>query len=418
VKLNLPKLPRRLSLPVLPKVPILLPVVFVFLLLLFLTRQISLLAKRSMSLQEEFDQISASLTESQEQLASKSAELEELQSQDQVKVNLELNENLRNIKNTYSSAVATYEDLLKLKEQTDDTQDLDELYTQVLLDLTKEDYHSAQGKLGEIAAKIDAEQARLIAASTPPPQNVPESSTPPGSGYSRQSVPTDTGSFLVSIVAADLGSTRVIVDTASDGDCHNDCPVLSLATYVARNGAFAGINGSYFCPASYPSCSGKTNTFDTLTMNKNKVYFNSDNNVYSTIPAVIFGSGWVRFVGQSLEWGRDTGVDGVLANKPLLVSGGNLVFTGGGEAKEGARGGRSFVANKGNTIYIGVVHSATVAESAKVMQALGMENALNLDDGGSTALWSGGPASPGASQGGYKVGPGRDLPNVILFVGK
>jgi hypothetical protein len=42
------------------------------------------------------------------------------------------------------------------------------------------------------------------------------------------------------------------------------------------------------------------------------------------------------------------------------------------------------------------------------MKAMGMENALNLDNGGSTALWSGG----------YKVGPGRDLPNVILFVGK
>ena len=408
MKLNLPKLPRRLSLPVLPKIQILLPSVFVLLLLLFLTRQTFLLAKRSMSLQEEFDQTSASLTASQEQLASKSAEIEELQSQDQVKVNRELNQNLKDIKNTYTNAVSTYEDLLRLKEQTGKTQGFDELFTQALLDLAKEDYLAAQGKLSDLGGKIDAEQARLIAASTPPPQNVPESSTPPESGYSRQSVPTDAGSFLVSIVAADLGNTRVIVDTASDGDCHNDCPVLSLSTFVARNGAFAGINGSYFCPASYPSCGGKTNTFDTLAMNKNKVYINSDNNVYSTIPAVIFGSGWVRFVGQSLEWGRDTGVDGVLANKPLLVSGGNLVFTSGGEAKEQARGGRSFVANKGNTIYIGVVNSATVAESAKVMQALGMENALNLDDGGSTALWSGG----------YKVGPGRDLPNVILFVGK
>jgi len=408
VKINLPKLPRHLSLPVLPKLPILLPVVFVLVLLLFLTRQTLLLAKRSISLQEKFDQTNASLTVSQEHLASKSAELEEFQNQDQVKINRELNQNLKNIKNTYTSAVSTYEDLLRLKEQTGKTDDLDSLFTQVLLDLAKEDYLSAQGKLSELGGKIDTEQDRLVAAAVPVPQNVPESTSPPGSGYSRQSVPTDAGSFLVSLVAADLNSARVIVDTASDGDCHNDCPVLSLATFVSRNGAFAGINGSYFCPASYPSCGGKTNTFDTLAMNKNKTYFNSDNNVYSTIPAVIFGDGWVRFVGQTLEWGRDTGVNGVLANKPLLVSGGNIVFSGGGEAKEGARGGRSFVANKGSTVYIGVVHSATVAESAKVMKALGMENALNLDDGGSTALWSNG----------YKVGPGRDLPNVILFVGK
>lgn len=56
--------------------------------------------------------------------------------------------------------------------------------------------------------------------------------------------------------------------------------------------------------------------------------------------------------------------------------------------------------------YIGVVHGATVAESAKVIQAMGIKNAINLDSGGSSAFWSGG----------YKVGPGRDLPNVVLFV--
>ena len=66
------------------------------------------------------------------------------------------------------------------------------------------------------------------------------------------------------------------------------------------------------------------------------------------------------------------------------------------------------MANKGQTVFIGVVHSATVAESARVLKTLGMENAMNLDNGGSTALWSGG----------YKVGPGRNLPNVILFVRK
>ncbi len=76
--------------------------------------------------------------------------------------------------------------------------------------------------------------------------------------------------------------------------------------------------------------------------------------------------------------------------------------------------GRSFVANRGSIVYIGVVHSATVAEAAHVLAAMGMENALNLDNGGSTALWSGLPAQAG----GYKVGPGRNLPNAILFVSK
>lgn len=249
---------------------------------------------------------------------------------------------------------------------------------------------------------------KASAAPTPIPAPVVTNNTPPGAGYSRQNVSVEGKSFLVSIIAADLGSTRVIVDTASDSDCSNDCPVLSLADYVSRNGAYAGVNGSYFCPATYPSCAGKTNSYDTLLMNKNKKYFNTDNNVYSTVPAVIFGSSWIRFVSRSLEWGRDTGIDGVIANYPLLVLGGQVVYGGDSDPKHQSKGNRSFVGAKGNTVYIGVVYSSTLSESAKVLQALGMQDALNLDDGGSTALWSGG----------YKVGPGRNLPNAVLFVRK
>lgn len=66
------------------------------------------------------------------------------------------------------------------------------------------------------------------------------------------------------------------------------------------------------------------------------------------------------------------------------------------------------MANKGNTVYIGFVYNATMGESARTLKALGMENAMNLDEGGSTALW----------YGGYKLGPGRNIPNAILFVRK
>ncbi len=237
----------------------------------------------------------------------------------------------------------------------------------------------------------------------PPP---PTNNTPPSSGYSHQTVATEIGSFTVDIVAADLNSTRVIVDTASDGNCSSNCPVLSLGEYVTRSGAYAGINGSYFCPASYPQCAGKENSFDTLLMNKNKVYFNSDNNVYSSVPAAIFSAGSARFVGQSLEWGRDTGVDGVIANHPMTLSGGNIVFEGNSDPKQGSKGSRSFVGAGEGKVYIGVVRNVTVAESAYVHKALGLSEALNLDSGGSSALWSGG----------YKVGPGRSIPNALLFI--
>ncbi len=229
---------------------------------------------------------------------------------------------------------------------------------------------------------------------------------PPNAGFAKQSVKTDAGIFTISIVSADVNSTKVIVDTASSSDCTSNCPALSLSDYVTRNGGYAGVNGSYFCPKDYPSCAGKENTFDLLVMNKDKHYFNSDNNVYSTNPVVGFRNGSVNFVTAGSQWGRDTSLNGVLMNYPLLVFGGNVSFGGDSDPKKGSKGSRSFVANRGNIVYIGVVHSATVAESARVMKALGMDNALNLDSGGSTALW----------YGGYKVGPGRAIPNAIIFV--
>jgi Phosphodiester glycosidase len=339
------------------------------------------------------------------QLEAVKSELETLQSQDQVQINNELKAEISNIQKTYNQAIETYEHLLILKEKSNKTPTFDELFTDALVLLRDKNYASASAILAKLDTQISEEEKKL-ASSVVIPANIVQNNTPPGAGYSRQQVSSDAGNFMVSVVAADTASTKIIVDTASESDCGNNCPVLPLATYVSRNNAFAGINGSYFCPASYPSCNGKTNSFDLLVMNKNKYYFNSSNNVYSSNPAVIFGSGYIRFVSSASQWGRDTGVDGVISNYPLLVEGGAIRFGGDDDPKKGSVGNRSFVSNKGTTAYIGIVHNATVAESARVLKAMGMENAMNLDSGGSTALWSGG----------YKSGPGRDIPNAILFV--
>lgn len=362
--------------------------------------RISMLEVMSMDLGEENEEL-------KQQLAENLMKLTELENEDQFKVNQDLRNKIASIESTYKKAVSTYEDLLDLKAKSNNTGALDTDFARAITLLANQNYEEADKTLTTLSGKITSEETR-VATTFQIPATVPVSNETPGAGYSRQTVDTEIGQYLVSMVAGDLSSTRVIVDTASTATCTNDCPVLPLADYVSRNGAFAGINGSYFCPASYPSCAGKTNSFDTLLMNKDKVYFNSENNVYSNVPAVIFGGSYIRFVGASSQWGRDTGIDSMIANQPLLVSGGNVVFGGDGDPKKGSKAGRSFVANKGNTVYIGVVHNATVAEAAIVLKALGMENGLNLDSGGSTALWSSG----------YKVGPGRNIPNAILFVRK
>lgn len=342
------------------------------------------------------------------QLTTTSKNLKDLKGQDQIAINKKLEGEIDNIQKTYKTAVSSYEKLLDLKTAAKKTDPkLDELFSQALKLLADKNYASAGSDLKSLIDQIDAEQKK-IASEFLIPANVPVSNNAPGSGFGRQQVQSDVGTFLVDIISADLGSTRVIVDTASDEDCHDNCPVLPLGDYVARSGAYAGINGTYFCPATYPSCAGKTNSFDLLVMNKNKHYFNSDNNVYSTNPAVIFGNGWIRFVNQAHEWGRDTGVDGVISNFPLVLSGGNAAFGGNNDSKQGSKGSRSFVASKGNTVSIGVVYNATVAEVGYALEALGLENAMNLDSGGSTALW----------YKGYKAGPGRNIPNAVLFVRK
>jgi exopolysaccharide biosynthesis protein len=48
-------------------------------------------------------------------------------------------------------------------------------------------------------------------------------------------------------------------------------------------------------------------------------------------------------------------------------------------------------------------------EFAYVFKSLGATGALNLDTGGSTALYYGGR---------YVYGPGRDIPNAIIFATK
>lgn len=333
--------------------------------------------------------------------------LTELQNNDQYLRNKTLEEEIKNTQETYKKAVSVYEDLLDLKDRSKDTSKLDEAFASSLSLLSQRNYTSAEAKLASLSKDIKSEMDK-IAATFKIPENIPIESSAPASGYRRQKVQIDSGTFMVDIISADIGSTKVIVDTASDSDCGNNCPVLSLSDYVSRNSAYAGVNGTYFCPSTYPTCAGKTNSFDLLVMNKNKTYFNSSNNVYSNNPAVIFGDNYIRFVSAASQWGRDTSPNGVLSNYPLLVFNSNISFNGDEDPKHINKGGRSFVANKGSNIFIGVVHNATVAESAKAMKALGMENAMNLDDGGSVALWFSG----------YKVGPGRNIPNAILLVKK
>lgn len=369
-----------------------------------LTSQLDRVSKEKKS-KEIF--LMSAIASTEAQLSSVSAAFEDLRNDDQVLINTSLTEEIANIRSTYTETVKEYELLLDVKSVSKNTGELDKLFAQTLSLLANREYTTASAVLKDLRGKIATEKQKYIAVQVVP-ESLPVSTSAPANGYQRVRVAANGTFYQVDIVAGDMGSTKVIVDTGNDGDCSDNCTVLSLGDYVGRNGAYAGINGGYFCPASYPSCAGKTNTFDTLVMNKNKTLINVANNVYSTVPGVAFYSGSMSFYGQTLQWGKDQGADSYIANRPLLLSGGTILGNA-DDAKQTSIGPRSFVGNKGGTAYIGVVYNANVYQAAQVLSVLGLDNALNLDSGGSTALWA---------AGGYKAGPGRAIPNAILFVNK
>ncbi|MEI6532605.1 MAG: phosphodiester glycosidase family protein [Candidatus Roizmanbacteria bacterium] len=237
--------------------------------------------------------------------------------------------------------------------------------------------------------------------------------TMPGIGHTRGEVETPTGNFIVSCIGANKSTTKVITDSASEDTCKNDCPVSSLDNYVSKNGGYAGINGMYFCPADYPDCTDKKNSFDTLFFQSNKkVYLNSENNIYSTIPFVVFNNDAnPRFMQKSLEWGRDTNVMAGTAGNPMLVFNGQAnTSTDGLVTKQTVtKSNRGAIVEKDANIYLCIVEKATVPDASQVFGILGATNALNIDGGGSSALYFNGR---------YLYGPGRQIPTAIIFANR
>ncbi len=240
--------------------------------------------------------------------------------------------------------------------------------------------------------------------------NLPTISSLSGEGFLRSQVNTDFGTFPLTCIGGAKSSTKIVTDTANDDDCTNNCSTMPLADFVNRNHGFAGMNGSYFCPASYPSCESKKDSFDTLAFNSRLGrYINSNNNVYSVLPFwVFFHDGSSRVLSQTLSWGRDTNISGGMAGNPLLVSGGKSVLnTANLDQKQStASFGVNAIVETANTYYFCHLQKATIAQSAKVYEILGASSAMNVDGGGSAALYAGG----------YKVGPGRNIPNALIMV--
>lgn len=264
---------------------------------------------------------------------------------------------------------------------------------------------------GEKTAAIDFSLTVYVAK--PKATSAPStSSSSDGYGsYSRQTVSTSRGAFTVDIITTDLNNSavKIVTDTAASSECANNCPTKSLSSYYSSNNGFAAINGTYFCPTDYASCAGQTGSYFWRIFNSNLHYFINANNSYTdNDPILVFTTGnTAHFYRQASSFSAGSSTQAAIAGAEIVY--GNQVsynYDRLDDKQKYTKSNRGALGIKGSTVYGVVGRSATVIDMAYVMQALGVDAALNLDGGGSSALMY---------NGSYKVGPGRSLPNAIIF---
>ena len=227
-------------------------------------------------------------------------------------------------------------------------------------------------------------------------------------GYSRLAVPTAAGTFSTYLIKERLDAVRVRTVTASTTDCASSCPAKPLDRYVSENGAYAGIHGSYFCPPDYAPCAGIVNTYDYAVYNSNLGrWINARHLANPTNALAVWNGSTPTFYRRVYAFPR-TPVTAGISNFPLILQAGQtLDLSAELNPNQLTRGARGAVAVDATYVYLAIVSTASVPETALVLQALGARDAMNLDGGGSIAMWIGGQ---------YVVGPGRQLPNAILLM--
>jgi hypothetical protein len=277
----------------------------------------------------------------------------------------------------------------------------------------------------ELGLGISDNDLGLIAvaaeSATPPTPAADTDPAPTGIAYRDETVSVASGEYRVRWLTVSRSQYRPLTATAWTADCDRDCPAQSLADYSAQLNAVAGINGSYFCPPDYASCATSINNYlwPVFDSARDRM-FNEDNLKYHERPMVVVNTDGApsllrnaktEFGWSVAEYENQTGqqVAAALGNYPALIDNSSVVvwneptLEGGMTTSRVRRGAWGW--NETDYLLV-VIEAATVPALAEVMQALGAQEAMNLDGGGSAALWLDGE---------YRVGPGRELPNALLL---
>lgn len=284
-----------------------------------------------------------------------------------------------------------------------DSADIDEKTKEWGALLINQAFEDLRVEIQETNNILDDEYDKYLASLPPPP--------PVGGGYSYTQVNTERGPFWVYLIKVPLSEYRVKTVSAARGDCSDNCPTKTLAEYVQENGATMGMNGTYFCPPDYSACGGKVNSFDYALYDSNAgKWINKDARTWADTGMITFRGNDVNFYKKSSEYNGDS-IDAAISNYPSLLKDSEIVTKTSllTSYQKDIKGTRGVIGVGGENIYLALINSATVEDAAYVMRALGAKHALNIDGGGSSAMYS---------NGGYIIGPGRRLPNAIVLVKK
>jgi len=237
------------------------------------------------------------------------------------------------------------------------------------------------------------------------------------SNFQRRKVAVDDRYYYTDVLEIDLRDNKmeILTVSAENKNCVQNCVAKSLADYVKDTNSFAGINGTYFC--SSRDCVQNYfyfpvyNTIENSFINEEKMQW------WTTGPLMVFDTtnNFYYFKDNrnflsvsNFEKTYNVKIQAAIGNIPRLVEGGkNIAVSWDMDFKQkNIKTTRNSIGFNNGKILLVSAHSASVMDLANIMVELGAEYALNLDGGGSSAIYY---------KKGYLFGPGRNIPNAILF---
>lgn len=109
---------------------------------------------------------------------------------------------------------------------------------------------------------------------------------------------------------------------------------------------------------------------------------------------------WLDYKGSGFNASAGINSAGIIENGTITLNFAKL-----DDKQRNIKSTQGALALKGQTLYLIHVMNATVPDEAAVLQNLGVDYAILLDGGGSTAMMYDGV---------YKSGPGRNIPNAVV----